>query len=198
MQATFATQFTDLLEIAGAPAPAECKRVSFLFAPHKQPFVAQHDAEESTGEETALKFTVKCLKPKITVALEMSLASSAMFLLVRKAVVQKLLEEGYVVAENDLKLMIKTKSISDSTSVSELLELTGNSTDIALNAMIKSFAKAEEKPAQDDVQDVTMPDAASEAPSLSADAWNQIHQILLRDLSASAAAETLEKFKAII
>lgn len=194
-QAAFASKFTDLLALH-SPVARTAAPQSFPFGPHAAPYVAQ---PAGAARDLELEVSVKCLRPKLALSLTYATTSTTLFRSLRGAIIQELAESGISVKDADLKLMVKTKTISDSTTIEDLLSIAGSSSQVALNAMIKAHSVIQPSTTETTAEAST-PDSApgSAAPTITDATWTAIHTALSNDLPADVASETLARFKAAV
>lgn len=190
-QVKFATQFTGLLQLH-QPTNRDIQQHSFPFGTHTAPFVVQNNNSVANATALQLDVTVKCIKPKLQISLSYNTTSKTLFHALKTSIIKELEENGFCVKESDLKLMLKTKSIPDSTSMDELLEMAQTTSTVNLNAMIKSFTIPHSEP---ELVSESIPPQFSE---IKPETWDKILEIISQDLPMDIALETINKFKSTV
>lgn len=191
-QVKFATQFGALLQLQHATESGLVVKHPFPFPSHVSPFVAEVAASEDQVSNIQLDVSVKCLRPKIQLTLSYNTTSQTLFYALKMAIIKELEENGVCVKESDLKLLVKTKNISDSTPMSQVLELVNSTTEINLNAMIKAFTEPSPASIQTTVEE------PATLPVIQEETWTTILQALSKDLPPQIAMETINKFKSVV
>ncbi|QBM91119.1 Cell-cycle control medial ring component [Metschnikowia aff. pulcherrima] len=100
------------------------------------------------------------------------------------------------VTPSNLKFMIKSKVLTDTTSISSLVQ---EGTAISITVMVSAPA-APAKPSKttDLTSDISADPSESVPLSLSAETWAKIQDVLVADVGAENGAIYLEKFKSVV
>ncbi|KAF8002871.1 hypothetical protein HF325_002116 [Metschnikowia pulcherrima] len=100
------------------------------------------------------------------------------------------------VTPSNLKFMIKSKVLTDTTTISSLVQ---EGTAISITVMVSAPA-APAKPSKttDLTSDISADPSESVPLSLSAETWAKIQDVLMADVGAENGAIYLEKFKSVV